>query len=86
MDFFRQWCFEDFGTEIEISKRENEKMRLDIEEQEHNIAQSVLILPSDVNGKEVVSFDLEGCNVCIRGQNIIDLLKKEIRKVSKRKR
>ena len=86
MDYSRRWYFEDFGTEIEIMKRENENIRIDIEEDKYSRAKSVLILESDVNGMEVLSIDLEGCYVCIRGENIIDLLKKEIRKLNKRNR
>ena len=86
MDAYKQWVFEDFGMTIEVTERENESSRIDIEDDQYSNVKSVLILFSDINNKEVVSIELENCYICIRTHGLIEKLKKELKRAAKREK
>jgi len=86
LDVVKLWRFEDVGVEVEVSKRTNDPLRIDIEQDKYTNTKSVLVLDNDINGNEVLSIRIEDCEICIRGHNILKLLDQEIRKWKKWKK
>ena len=79
LDVQKIWKFDNESeTVVEVSTRENEAMRVDIETGQYASSIESLMILTDVAGKEVLALNLDGCTVCIRTKGLISKLEEQV--------